>query len=77
MEAMRDVIKVFDSDAHARDLDELLKPYLPEPFCNRRFPYIPREVYDRSLGGTLGQSGVKHEERLAAMDRQEIQMAVL
>ncbi|MEK7377279.1 MAG: amidohydrolase family protein [Candidatus Binatota bacterium] len=77
MEAMRDVIKVFDSDAHARDLDELLKPYLPEPFRNRRFPYIPREVYDRSLGGTLGQSGVKHEERLAAMDRQEIQMAVL
>ena len=77
MEAMRDVIKVFDSDGHARDLDELIKPYLAEPFCNRRMPYIPREVYDRSLGGSLGHSGVKHEERLAAMDRQEIETAVL
>ena len=77
MEAMRDVIKVIDSDAHARDLDDLIKPYLAEPFRNRRLPYIPREVYDRSLGGTLGHSGVKHEERLAAMDRQEIDSAVL
>ena len=77
MQAMRDEVHVIDSDGHVRDLDELLKPYLPEPFSNRRFPYISREVYDRSLGGTLGQSGVKHEERLAAMDRQEIQMAVL
>jgi len=77
MQAMRDEVHVIDSDGHVRDLDELLKPYLPEPFRNRRFPYISREVYDRSLGGTLGQSGVKHEERLAAMDRQEIQMAVL
>ena len=77
MQAMRDEVHVIDSDGHVRDLDELIKPYLPEPYCRRRMPYIPREVYDRSLGGTLGQSGVKHEERLAAMDRQEIQMAVL
>src|SRR3989338_5292289 len=75
MQAMRDEVHVIDSDGHVRDLDELIKPYLPEPYCRRRMPYIPREVYDRSLGGTLGQSGVKHEERLAAMDRQEIQMA--
>ncbi|MFQ5904332.1 MAG: amidohydrolase family protein, partial [Candidatus Binatia bacterium] len=77
MEAMRDVVKVIDSDGHARDLDELIKPYLAEPFRSRRLPYMPREVYDRSLGGTLGHSGVKHEERLAAMDRQEINTAVL
>lgn len=77
MEAMRDVIKVIDSDGHARDRDEWIKPYLDEPFRSRRMPYIPQEVYDRSLGGTLGQSGVAHEERLAAMDRQEIQTAVL
>ncbi|MGH7775174.1 MAG: amidohydrolase family protein [Candidatus Binatia bacterium] len=74
---MRDVINVIDSDGHARDLDELIKPHLAEPFRNRRMPYIPREVYDRSLGGTLGHSGIKHEERFAAMDRQEIQTAVL
>jgi predicted TIM-barrel fold metal-dependent hydrolase len=77
MVAMRDVIDVIDSDGHVRDLDEFIQPHLGEPFRNRRMPYIPREVYDRSLGGTLGQSGIKHEERLAAMDRQEIRTAVL
>ncbi len=77
MQTMRDVIKVVDSDGHARDLDEFIKPHLPEPFRNRRMPYIPRETYDRSLGGALGHSGIKLEERLAAMDRQEIDTAVL
>ncbi|HWP59264.1 MAG TPA: amidohydrolase family protein [Candidatus Acidoferrales bacterium] len=77
MPSLRDMIKVIDSDGHARDLDEAIKPYLDEPFRSRRMPYLPREVYDRSLGGTLGQSGVKLEERLAAMDRQEIDTAVL
>src|SRR3989338_2285869 len=47
-----DVIKVIDSDGHARDMDEFLQPYLAEPFRKRRLPYIPREVYDLSLGGT-------------------------
>jgi predicted TIM-barrel fold metal-dependent hydrolase len=77
MGEMRDVLKVIDSDAHARDLDELIQPYLAEPFRDRKMPYIPREVYDRTLGGTLGHSGAKHEERLAAMDKQEIDTAVL
>ena len=77
MDKMKDVIEVIDSDAHARDLDELIQPYLAEPFRSRRPPYIPRETYDRSLGGALGHSGVKHEERLAAMDKQEIATAVL
>ena len=77
MQSLRDVIKVIDSDGHARDRDEWIKPYLEEHFRNRRMPYIPQEVYDRSLGGTLGQAGVVHEERLAAMDRQEINTAVL
>lgn len=77
MNAMRDMIKVVDSDGHARDLDELVQPYLPEPFRRRQLPYIAREIYDRGLGGTLGQSGQKHEERFAAMDQQQIDMAVL
>ena len=77
MPAMREVINVIDSDGHVRDLDEFIKPYLAEPYRNRRMPYIPREVYDRSLGGTLGHSGIKLDERLAAMDKQEIQSAVL
>lgn len=68
---------VLDSDAHARDQDELIEPYLDEPFRQRRMPYLPREIYDRSLGGKLGKSGIKHEERLAAMDQQEIDAAVL
>ena len=73
---MRD-FHVLDSDAHARDQDELIKPYLNEPFRSHRMPYIPREIYDRSLGGKLGKSGIKPEERLAAMDTQEIDAAVL
>ena len=77
MERMQDRIRVVDADGHARDLDEFLKSYLAEPFRSRRMPYVPREVYDRSLGGALGHPGIRHEERLAAMDRQEIDTAVL
>ncbi len=77
METMREKINVIDSDGHARDRDEFIKPYLDEPFCNRRLPYIAREPYDRTLGGSLGQSGVKLDERLDAMDKQEIDTAVL
>lgn len=70
-------VKVIDADAHARDNDDLVKPFLGEAFQNRRPPFIPRETYDRNLGGTLGHSGIKHEERLAAMDTQEIDTAVM
>ncbi len=70
-------IKVIDADAHARDNDDLVKPFLGKAFQNRRPPFIPRETYDRNLGGTLGHSGVKQEERLAAMDTQEIHAAVM
>ncbi len=77
MDNMRDAIKVVDSDAHVRDLDEFLRPYLPEPFRNRNRGFLPREIYDRTLGGTLGHSAAKPEERLSAMDTQEIDTAVL
>ena len=77
MENMRDSIKVIDSDAHARDLDDLIKPYLSEPFRSRTPGFMPREVYDRNLGGTLGQRATKPEERLSAMDTQEIDTAVI
>ena len=74
---MRDAIKVVDSDAHVRDLDEFLRPYLPEPFRNRNRGYLPREIYDRNLGGTLGHTATKPEDRLSAMDTQEIDTAVI
>ncbi len=77
MEKMQDVITVIDSDAHARDSEEMIKPYLPEPFRSRKEPPSQRRFFDRHLGGTLGHSGAKHEERLAAMDTQEIHTAVL
>jgi uncharacterized protein len=77
MQSLRDAIKVIDSDGHARDIDDLIKGYLPEPFRNRKAPLLPRETFDRNLGGTLGHSGVKLEERLAAMDTQQIDTAVL
>jgi len=74
---LRSAIKVLDSDAHARDHDELIRPYLDEPYRSQKAPLLPRETYDRNLGGTLGFSGTKHDERLAAMDTQEIEAAVL
>ena len=54
-----------------------IKPYLPEPYRSQRPSLIPGEHYDRNLGGTLGQSGAKVEERLAAMDKQQIDTAVM
>ena len=74
---LRSAIKVLDSDAHARDQDDLIRPYLDEPYRRQTAPFLPRETYDRNLGGTLGFSGAQHEERLAAMDTQEIDTAVL
>ncbi len=74
---LRDAIKVLDSDAHARDFDNDIRPYLPEPYRNQRASFIPGEHYDRNLGGTLGQGGAKVEERLAAMDVQQIDTAVM
>jgi hypothetical protein len=74
---LRDAIKVLDSDAHARDFDNDIRPYLPEPYRNQRASLIPSEHYDRNFGGTLGQGGAKVEERLAAMDTQQIDTAVM
>src|SRR5438128_7276289 len=74
---LREAIKVLDSEAHARDSDAVIKQYLDEPYRNQKAAFIPGEHYDRNLGGTLGHSGVKHEERLAAMDKQDIDTAVM
>ncbi len=74
---LRQTIKVLDSDAHARDLDDFIRPYLDEPYRNQKAPFLPRDTYDRNLGGTLGHSGATHEERLSAMDQQEIDSAVM
>jgi hypothetical protein len=74
---LREAIKVLDSDAHARDLDNEIRPYLPEPYRSQKASFIPSEHYDRNLGGTLGKSGAKVEERLAAMDTQQIDTAVM
>ena len=54
---LRDAIKVLDSDAHARDFDAEIRPYLPEPYRNQKASLIPSEHYDRNLGGTLGHVG--------------------
>ena len=70
-------VTVVDADAHVRDNDDFIRPFLGEAFRNRRPPFLPRETYDRNLGGTLGHAGIRHEERLAAMDTQEIHTAVM
>ena len=50
---------------------------MDEPYRRQTTPFLPVDAYDRNLGGTLGQSGAKLEERLVAMDKQEIDVAVL
>ncbi len=54
---LREAIKVLDSDAHARDFDNEIRPYLPEPYRSQKAALIPSEHYDRNLGGTLGRAG--------------------
>src|SRR2546430_11968902 len=73
---LREAIKVLDSDAHARDSDAEIRQYLDEPYRNQKAAFIPGEHYDRNLGGTLGHSGVKHSERLAAIEQPDIYNSV-
>jgi hypothetical protein len=40
---LREAIKVLDSDAHARDLDNDIRKYLPEPYRNQKASFIPSE----------------------------------
>src|SRR5262245_32122214 len=74
---LRDAIKVLDFDAHARDFDNDIRHYLSEFYRNQRASFISSEHYDRNLGGILGQSGAKVEERLVAMDVQQIHTVVM
>ena len=41
---LRDAIKVLDSDAHARDFDTEIRPYLPEPYRNQKASLIPERT---------------------------------
>ncbi len=41
---LREAIKVLDSDAHARDLDNDIRHYLPEPYRSQKSSFIPERA---------------------------------
>ena len=51
MEKLRDVVTVIDADGHVRDLDDMIKPYLREPFKNRLSP----SFHGKTMTGALGE----------------------
>ena len=73
--------KVIDADGHAMDYAEVYNDYLEEPYVRRGRgqggPWYPVEAYNRGVYGTLGKEGRDLKERLADMDLQEIEVAVL
>ena len=73
---MLDGQTIVDADMHVRDREDLLKQYLPEPYC-RRLNLYPVENFDRSFGGTLGKRTVDAQMQLADMDAEGIDTAVL
>jgi len=38
---LREAVKVLDSDAHARDLDNDIRKYLPEPYRSQKASFVP------------------------------------
>jgi len=71
-------VRVIDADGHLMDFDDLVRPYLPEPFRRRVMPLYPLENWDRDLGGTLGKHWLRDvPPRLAYMDVQGIDLSVL
>ncbi|MBI3304503.1 MAG: amidohydrolase [Deltaproteobacteria bacterium] len=68
---------IIDADGHIMDWDDVVRPYMPEPY-RRRALFYPLENWDRDLGGTLGKHWVRDlDTRLADMDRQQIDVSVL
>ncbi len=74
---MIDETTIIDADGHIMDWDDVVRPYMPEPY-RRRALFYPLENWDRDLGGTLGKHWVRDlDTRLADMDRQQIDVSVL
>ena len=69
-------LRIVDADMHVRDGEDLIRPYLPEPY-KRRLNLYPVENFDRTLGGSLGKRAVDAATQLADMQPEGIQLAIL
>ena len=67
---------IIDADAHVRDEEGLLQPYLAARWQDRRV-LLPKDGYDRDYGGKLGKRKVDAPIQLADMDVEGIRVAVL
>jgi hypothetical protein len=70
-------IHVIDADGHIRERDEDLRPHLPEPYRSRDRQFYPTDNWDRSFGGKIGRMVFDLKSRLADMDLEQIDLAVL
>lgn len=70
-------VQAIDADGHVLDNRELIIARLPEAMRKREWAFVPRNTWDSTLGGTLGQPEVNAPEWLAALDEGGMEQAVL
>jgi predicted TIM-barrel fold metal-dependent hydrolase len=73
---MKDIV-VIDADAHLREEDRDLLPYMGEVYQNRHKPFYPSDNWERSMGGKLGIYVRDIATRLKHMDQEAIDLQVL
>jgi predicted TIM-barrel fold metal-dependent hydrolase len=69
--------QAIDADGHVLDNRELIIARLPKAMREREWAFVPRNTWDSTLGGKLGQHEVNAPEWLAAMDEGPMEQAVL
>jgi predicted TIM-barrel fold metal-dependent hydrolase len=72
---MRNGFLVIDADGHVGDDEAAYRPYLEARFQSR--PLLPRDNYDRSVGGKYGKRHQDPATQVADMDREGIDVQVL
>jgi predicted TIM-barrel fold metal-dependent hydrolase len=70
-------LQAIDADGHVLDNRDLIIARLPKAMREREWAFVPRNTWDSTLGGKLGQPEVNAPEWLAAMDEGGMEQAVL
>ena len=74
---MATAYEVIDADGHITEEDRQLRDYMEAPYRNRQATIYPQDNWDRSLGGTLGETAKDAKSWLNAMDKGGVSTAVL
>ena len=56
---LREAIKVLDSDAHARDLDNDIRQYMPEPYRSQKHLSFPASITIAISAGRWGREALR------------------